>query len=387
MNPSIKRIWWVCALSMGAALVIWNTGFSSRKEEVAQKASGHLESAMRSFPRTEKVVPRLEWEADLHAMFSNLENNRSKSGGDFENKSVTNLLRRIDEKSIPGAIRFLNDLPESELAASLGIALLRKLAKTDFAAAGDLALSAKGTLRERWFVNVTAFAAQRDFEKVVTWLQQLDAEPLKWPALRNVGYDAVRARPSRVIEVAAKIPDEAGRQDLMLNAAARWAEQSPSDASQWVSQFHDPAMHDKLVGVIAGRWGVQDPVAAANFALDAMAAGDAQDVTLVSIATQWSRRQPRDAANWVSQFPEGPLQTAGVGCVVKTWASRDPKATGEWIQGLPTGDLQDLAVSAFCEEIAPRSSERAIEWAQAITDPDRRARQIATLQSWSGGSP
>jgi len=97
----------------------------------------------------------------------------------------------------------------------------------------------------------------------------------------------------------------------------------------------------------------------------------------------WVQQDPKAAAAWVEQFPDGPLRDAAVEKLLKLWADQDLIGAGSWLGGLVSGPSRDAAIGAYVGKIAPTLPELAAQWTESIVDDALRFQTMEALgEAW-----
>lgn len=224
-------------------------------------------------------------------------------------KLTEEFLGGVDVADIPEALAVLQNGRPAALAAELGQRLVRRWTKADPQTAADWvdALPA-GTARQRGLENVAIVWANDNATNAIQWARSLANDTERFRALAAVANEAVRFDPMSALEVAVKLPANSQCNDLIRRAAAEWAANDPSNAVAWAKQIPDVSLRAQVLASEATAWAGQEPRAAAVLAVTELPAGRLQDDTVMTIVERWARQQPQAAADWVAQFPAGPLR-------------------------------------------------------------------------------
>lgn len=139
-----------------------------------------------------------------------------------------------------------------------------------------------------------------------------------------------------------------------------------------------------------------------------LASSELQPAALVPVAREYTRKDPRAAAEWVGQFADSRGYANVVGKVGHEWAGRDLNSAlawtdtlsagsarnhttsavyGQWgareplqavdsIMQMEAGTDRNFAINGFISGLAGRDGERAVMWAAEITEPAMRESAI-----------
>jgi hypothetical protein len=147
-----------------------------------------------------------------------------------------------------------------------------------------------------------------------------------------------------------KLPPTPERDDLLVHAISQWPGTDSPAAAAWAMAVLDPSLRQRLVGAVAVASAEQDGAGAANLIANALAPGDEQDRTAVSIVQRWAQSSPRTAASWVSQFPDTLSRNAAVQQLLAFWIPQDAEAAAQWLRGLSTGSLREAVNLSYLEQ-------------------------------------
>jgi hypothetical protein len=66
----------------------------------------------------------------------------------------------------------------------------------------------------------------------------------------------------------------------------------------------------------------------------------------------WAQHSPRDAARWVSQFPDTLSRNTAEQNLVTLWTTQDAPGAANWLNQLPAGTLRNVGVAAYTQALA-----------------------------------
>ena len=139
---------------------------------------------------------------------------------------------------------------------------------------------------------------------------------------------------------------ESRAQQAWQGIAKQWAMDDPTAAADYALKLTAGVRQNALVEQVATTWWQSDPPAALRWA-QALPAGDRRTLAVFSVVSSWSAEEPEAAAAWVVKCPEGELRDLSMGGVVSRWARTDPAAAGEWLKTFPAGKSRDWGVGKF----------------------------------------
>lgn len=91
-----------------------------------------------------------------------------------------------------------------------------------------------------------------------------------------------------------------------------------------------------------------------------------------TLATAWTMQDPDAAAQWAMHLPADGNRSEALQRVAGAWLKRDPEAASEWIGQLPLGPDRDSGAHALVAEISGTAPDEAWQWALAIGDESMR---------------
>ena len=155
----------------------------------------------------------------------------------------------------------------------------------------------------------------------------------------------------------------------MASSLAGWAATDPAAAMEYFSSLSENAKN----GGNYMKWGAvfgladADPNLASEFAAERHANGDKEAGKMIHIAANAVLRSgdPKEAAAWAQNIPEGTLQNQAYQRLGSDFAKKDPAEAVQWASQLPDGEGKDHAIGSTFHTWAGRSPEQA---AEAISD-------------------
>lgn len=187
-----------------------------------------------------------------------------------------------------------------------------------------------------------------------------------------------------------------GRQKLsaMEHVLHRWAEENPSEATNYAATLPSSEHSLHLVREMARKWTEQDRPAALEWSMS-QSDGAMRAHALHGVTSVWAESAPAEAAQFAAAL-ESPFERRRVlEVVARRWASQDLGQAMEWAQGLPPSDYQH-ATRALLRSVAEHDPVEAATLYQEIATRlpdsgpiDREYRHMAetVASSWSSSSP
>ena len=134
----------------------------------------------------------------------------------------------------------------------------------------------------------------------------------------------------------------------MASSLAGWAATDPAAAMEYYSSLSENAKN----GGNYMKWGAvfgladADPNLASEFAAERHANGDKEAGKMIHIAANAVLRSgdPKEAAAWAQNIPEGTLQNQAYQRLGSDFAKKDPAEAVQWASQLPDGEGKDQCI-------------------------------------------
>lgn len=240
----------------------------------------------------------------------------------------------------PEVLSYLRQFDREDLSASLTADLangiMERWAGADLKGLSDWAAqSPPGTLRDDAISCVVQETAAKDPAAAETWSRELRDPEARTSALRDLAQHQTVDHPEEALRLLKDLPQDP--EDLETNAqislaASNWAHDHPEDATRWVGQLEASPMKTEALAGIAISMAEKSPAAAAAFAVDEMPVCQRQSDTVVGVVQLWAQQDPLTAADWVSQFPAGPMKDSASRTLVAIWSQTAPDKAGSWLK-------------------------------------------------------
>jgi hypothetical protein len=349
------RIWkhpraGLAALLLLAVVLRYAAGNStqSRKDQTAPITSQQGSEAALSIrtARAAQPVQTVESIADSLAAIE------AETDPDQRSEALERTAESISDKDLRAVLHRLVPL-EGAGASELRQLLVRRWAETDApAAAVWVAQLPEGAARHETLQQVAIAWANTDLTAAISWLYGLPDGDSKQAALLNTAYEAARAEPLIAVELARTLLATRERDDLIVHALSQWAATDFAGAADWAVQVADPSLRRQLLAAVAVASAEHDAPGAATFISKALEGGAVQDGAVVAIVNRWAQQSPRDAAQWVAQFPDTPSRHTAEQGVVTLWTAQDASGAATWLNELPPGTLRNVGLAAHAQALA-----------------------------------
>jgi hypothetical protein len=154
------------------------------------------------------------------------------------------------------------------------------------------------------------------------WLMARPDDDSRSAALISLGYEAARVDPVMSLEVAGRLSSTPERDNLIVHATSQWASMDLQSALSWACQVTDQLLRQRLISSIATATAKLDGAAAAMMVAQLMRPGDEQNRAAVSVVQRWAQIAPQAAADWVAEYPDGPVRAAALASLASIQAAQ-----------------------------------------------------------------
>lgn len=149
--------------------------------------------------------------------------------------------------------------------------------------------------------------ARKNPEAALAWAQrQPDSDDARKEALTDACFQIAQTDPQRAVTLAERF--HLNRDAVLTNITQQWATKDLTAAYHWVADQPDGDSRDAMTKGVALIWSQTDPAAAAQFVVEQMSPGSAQDAALMMVIHQWAATDLVGAGRWAAQYPAGPLR-------------------------------------------------------------------------------
>jgi hypothetical protein len=162
---------------------------------------------------------------------------------------------------------------------------------------GDSILNS--TTNEDEILNKLRAWARRDPETALIWGQQQTNNA-------DACFQIAQADPGRAVKLAEQL--NLNKDTVSQNLAQQWAGQDLTTAYNWISAQPAGDRRDALATGLTFVWSQSEPLNAAQFVVQQMSPGPAQDEAIMMVLHQWALTDFAGASAWAQQFPDNPLR-------------------------------------------------------------------------------
>jgi hypothetical protein len=148
--------------------------------------------------------------------------------------------------------------------------------------------------------------ARKDPEAALTWGQQQTNNAERNEALTDACFQIAQTDPERAVVLAEQF--NLNNDAVLENLAQQWAAKDLTTAQNWIAAQPSGNQRDALATGVAFIWSQTEPANAAQFVVQQIPPGFAQDEAAMMVLHQWALVDSTGASAWVQQFPESPLR-------------------------------------------------------------------------------
>jgi len=143
-------------------------------------------------------------------------------------------------------------------------------------------------------------------EAALAWAQQQPNNQERDEALTEACFQIAQTDPKRAVLLAEHF--NLSQDGVLENLAQQWAAKNLSTASSWITTQPADGRRDALATGVAFIWSQTQPAGAAEFVMEQIRPGLAQNGAILMVLHQWAMLDPNAADAWAQQFPESPLR-------------------------------------------------------------------------------
>jgi hypothetical protein len=293
-------------------------------------------------------------------------------------QQLDQLAAQIPDADLERTLDHLWAAAEPGSARDLSMILLRRWAGLmPGVAASWLLTKPAGERRHAAGLAIATAWAGADPDAAAEWVRNwpVDRRPA---GLLAVAYEASQQSPTNALWLAAELPADESRDQLIEHAVREWASRDAETALSWAAGLGATPLRDQVLASLSLAVGDKAPEKGVTLALETLPEGRKKEDVVVGLVQRWAQTEPDKAAAWVQQFPEGRLRESAVENLVKLWAEKTPEAPGTWI-GTLQGDVRDTAAAAYASTLASSDPASAAEWIGSIENTDAREREQERL--------
>lgn len=269
--------------------------------------------------------------------------------GPYRRSAIESVVRAWAETDLPGAMRWLESLPEEDVAGGMGA-------------------------RSPFVLTLTKWM-EEDTESAMRWLEERPADSQTSRMFSDLSTEVMfRTRdPLLSIKLLSKLSPSDERRAAWSNVMALWASDDLDSAVSWAEGQPEEVRHEALPG-IATRLAETNPERA--LMLVTGLGGNSKGL-LEQVMMSWASRQPAAAAAWLRDQPPN---ADAIAAVASQWAFRNAEEATEWINTIEDSPAKDDALSDVAERFISSHPEISAEWIAGIGDTKKREEAYKELE-------
>lgn len=297
--------------------------------------------------------------------------------------TLAELARADPERVLAAASNFPTDV--RRMAESMALQLLAE--RDPMAALRYVERLPVGMERMNFTQIVARSYGRKDATAAMAWARSLpDAQNVLPAVLGGIA----EGDPNRAIDLALELRSPMERQRALQFVAMSGMRQEESfeTVANRLLALDDPQLQNSLAFNVVGMWASRSPDRAMNWLL---ANGrDAPANVFMQIGQQIAMRDPRNAASYTAQVPEGAREPWMQG-VAQGYAQADPQGAVGWLEQFRGEPWYDRAAATVAMSVAQRDGAAAARLA-ADLDTERlgpQAQQLASMiaSNWANNDP
>jgi hypothetical protein len=234
------------------------------------------------------------------------------------------------------AAEIVQSLSADELNTPFGIAALHHWMQVDPVKAANWIASRPDTTAAQNMAVADDWLGNR--AGLQKYIDQLPDNEWKQNFLSDLGSEMSARDPQSAIQLAQQMHSGDAQKNLLQSVACNWVGTDPGAALNWVASVQDPSLREPLIASAVQSYALTDPTQAASWLVSEVKSDAIVKDTALNILKVWAVKNPAEAANWVSQFPEGDTKAAAVQIVSQYLRLSNPGLATSWLQGSSGGN-------------------------------------------------
>jgi hypothetical protein len=115
-------------------------------------------------------------------------------------------------------------------------------------------------------------------------------------------------------------------------------------------------------------WAKRDPEAAAQW-VNQVTDPDLREQLTGSLAMGYAERDPFQAVDWALQsLPPGQVLDQSLADIAWTWAMRDPATAGTWVAQFPEGQTRQMSLESLMNVWGNHDPNAALTWIESLPE-------------------
>ncbi len=224
-------------------------------------------------------------------------------------------------------------------------------------------------LRERGMEEILARANLDEVKRALKWAESLPDGPGKKAAMADILERWAQMDGLGATNYAAQLYESTGNAGPLREALKGWAQTDPNRALQ---QLQSMGLADGLKADIrtdlVAQWTEQSPQTAAAYATSNRDTGSWQGL-VATVANEWSKEDPKMAANWIGSLPAGLDQIHAINATISNWFQTNPSEVASYVSSQSPGQSRDMMALTLARQIGQEDPSAGLQWAVTVGDP------------------
>ena len=152
---------------------------------------------------------------------------------------------------------------------------------------------------------------------------------------------------------------------MIMSTTHQWARRDFAAASAWAQQQPVGKVRDRALQTMVSVLAESDPKAALELQRTSPAVGPGESMSAYhSIFRNWSKTDPRGAAEAALQLPDGASRESALQTIASAWAGENPEDAFNWANNLPPSQGRNTSLqrifSRWSEKDPAKASSAAL---------------------------
>ena len=208
-------------------------------------------------------------------------------------------------------------------------------------------------------------------------------EPADQDAALGVLYKNLSSKDPALVASALKENDfnSFGKYNLE-DFVSTYAGKNLEDATVFVEEIEDPIIWNKAVKRLISKWGISDPLQAAEYAFQQdPTKGVEEAIELLSKSI--GKIAPKEGIDFALAQENNSLSQKLIQGTFDQWINKESDEAIQYVAEMEAGDQRDAAVRAFANKFKNSDPNYAMEWADTMTNPQARLQTMRqTYNNW-----
>lgn len=271
---------------------------------------------------------------DPHAALGFLQ---TKGAQDWERETAVSTWAGKDPQA---AFEWAQITPDQGRVNNWVLGAMRGIAATNPDLARDYLAGLEGDTRDRSLNALQPYVTQYGFDYAKNWISGVQDPDFRNSIARNMARDLANLDMDQATTWAASLTDADTRRSVAGTVSDAWARTDVNAAKAWVDSL-PPEMKVRGVEGVSRYYAQSDPVAAASW-LNGMGNGPEVDRAKSIYVEETFRGSPQTSLDYVSNVADKGSRDRLYWRFTTEWARRDPASARQWVNANANRVPQDL---------------------------------------------